>query len=318
VGACIALALGLLMPEIVHACPKVAGFTDGGGDAPTVEALRTATADLDGATWIGKLAAVGHGRRDTIIHVPADLDRTRSIELVVFMDGYDSFAPRTMQARHAAAIAALAGRNAVYVAPDAPSSARGDGRSKRAYWKAGCAAKDCGGGHAAPGDFAALYRAVIEHVDHATCATSATWQLTLVGFSNGGRGVRDAVAQLAAKGSDLPLADIGLTRIVFADATYGHWLDDTWEHVSALPTLAELVVVLQRGDLPGRQDRAGRENRARVWKFARAELGAKTAPDGDAELVLDRVRIRRVALDHHGIGDVAVAHGVGDAAFASL
>lgn len=317
-GACIALALGLLMPEIVHACPS-AGFTDGGGDASTVEALRSATADQGGATWIGKLAAVGFGRRDTIIHVPADLDRTRPIELVVFMDGYDSFAQRTMEARHAAAIAALAGRNAVYVAPDAPSSALGDRTSKRPYWKAGCAARDCGGGHAAPGDFAALYRAVIEHVDRATCATSsATWTLTLVGFSNGGRGVRDAVAQLAAKGSTVALSDVALTRIVFADATYGRWLDDTWNHAAALPTLAELVVVLQRGDLAGRQDRAGRENRARVWKFARAELGATAAPDGDAELVVDRVRIRRVALDHHGIGDVAVANGIGAAAVASL
>src|SRR5687768_9854185 len=61
-----------------------------------------------GTSWIGKLASVGAGERDTIIHVPATLDRAAPIDLVVFMDGFNSFAKRTMDRRHSAAIATIA------------------------------------------------------------------------------------------------------------------------------------------------------------------------------------------------------------------
>jgi hypothetical protein len=301
-------------------CPARVGFTSADAEPEAADAL---AAGLDllgageaGATWIGKLASVGHGRRDTIIHVPAALDRTRPIDLVVFMDGVDSFSERTMESRHAAAIAAIAGAsaNAVYVAPDAPSSRFGDRDAGGAYWKAGCAARACAGGHAAPGDFAQLYRDVIAHVDHVTCApadtTDATqWRLALVGFSTGGRGVRDAIVQLAAPGSDVALADVGLARVVYADAISGAaWLSDAWAVIAELAAPPEVMLLLQAGGFDRGDQKPGHANRARAWAFARAKLGARSPPagDSDADVVLGGVRLRRLALDHHGIGDAAV------------
>jgi hypothetical protein len=310
----VAVAQGLYIPDAA-ACAVPVGFTSASAETETADAL---AAGLDvrgiadrGATWVGKLASVGFGRRDTIIHVPAGLDRAQPIELVVFMDGFGSFDERTMESRHAAAIGALAerGANAVYVAPDAPSSRFGDRTSSRAYWKAGCAGRDCGGGHAAPGDFAAFYRDVIEHVDRVTCAdAAATWQLVLIGFSNGGRGIRDAIAQLAAPRSAVRLADVGLSRVVFADAVYGaRWLSDTWSRISALPDLVEVTVLLQAGGFGRGDARPGHGNRARTWAFARDRLGAGRPPPARSldDTVVDRLRVRRLALDHHAIGDHA-------------
>jgi len=316
----LAVAQGLFMPEARAAatCPARIGFSADDAERETADAL-AAGLDVHGAgdlgvTWVGKLASVGHGRRDTIIHVPAALDLDRPIDLVVFMDGFDSFAERTMETRHAAAIAALetAGANAVYVAPDAPSSRFGDRTAAGPYWKAGCADRACGGGHAAAGDFAAFYRDVLARVDQVICAAAGAaaprWRLVLIGFSNGGRGVHDAIAQLAAPKSTLRLADVDLTRVVFADAVYGAWwLDATWARIESSPSLIEVTVLLQAGGFGRGDARPGHGNRARAWAFARTRLGAGRPPAADTELdvVLDRVRIRRLALDHAGIGDHA-------------
>jgi hypothetical protein len=315
----LAVAQGLFVPTArAAACRPSVGLTTDRAERETADAL-SAALDVHGiadrgATWVGKLASVGLGRRDTIIHVPATLDRTQPIELVVFMDGFGSFAELTMETRHAAAIAALdaAGANAVYVAPDAPSSRFGDRTASGPYWKQGCADRVCARGHGAPGDFVALYRDVIAHVDRITCAAEgaapARWRRAPIGFSNGGRGVHDAIAQLAAPGSAVPLADVGLTRVVFADANYGtRWLADTWARVRALPDLVELTVLVQAGGFGRRDAGPGRGNRARAWAFARDHLGVDAAPSArsDDEIVVDRVRIRRLAFDHHGIGDRA-------------
>jgi len=317
----LALAQGLIAPDAsaVPSCSRRVGFTADDAEPETAAALAAGLGARDvgdrGATWVGRLPSVGNGRRDTIIHVPTSLDRARPVELVVFMDGFASFGARTMETRHVAAIAALdaSGANAVYVAPDAPSSRFGDRTASGPYWQAGCARRACAGGHAAAGDFAAFYRDVVAHVDRVTCASAeeraaTRWQLVLIGFSNGGRGVHDAIVQLADPRSPVRLADVVLTRVVYADAVYGTWwLDEAWVAIRDLPELVEVTVLLQAGGFERADAHPGHGNRARAWAFARRWLGAGRPPPAHnvGDVVLDRVRLRRLALDHTGIGDRA-------------
>src|SRR6188508_2740809 len=161
-----ALVLGWTALELrpVHA----ATVDVDGGLARTAAAVRTAVAkrDVDGKVWLGKLRGVGGGR-DTLIYVPATLDATKTIEVVVYFEGIGSFADDAMDHRHAAAIARLRG-NTVYVAPDAPSSTHGIRAAKTPYWVAGCAERKCAGGHAAPGDFLVFLDEVRGHIANTT------------------------------------------------------------------------------------------------------------------------------------------------------
>jgi hypothetical protein len=312
--AVVALAGSALLAGEARACPPRTGVVADRAEPATAAALRAAIErrgmDARGATWIGKLPANGGGRRDTIIHVPRDLDPARAIELVVFMDGHRSFAAPTMGARHAAAIAAIAasGANAVYVAPDAPTSVFTARTGTPRYWRAGCARRRCRGGRAAPGDFVALVRAVRAHVGRVTCAdaASAPWHLVLVGFSAGGRGVHDAVAQLAA--DRRARRAVALTRVAFADAVYAAaWLTGLWSRRHRFPGLAEVTVLLQAGDFAGDDGLPGAGNRWRAWTVASRIAGGDLPRDPAGDLVVGRLRLRRLPLDHHALGDLAAA-----------
>jgi hypothetical protein len=150
-----------------------------------------------------------------------------------------------------------------------------------------------------------------------TCATAAEraateWRLALVGFSNGGRGVRDAIAQLASPRSAVQLADVGLARVVYADAVYGAaWLADAWDAVTELGAAVDVAVVVQAGGVGRADARPGRGYRARAWAVAR-RLGARRWPGAEAgalEVAAGAVRLRvvQVGLDHPAIGDAAAA-----------
>jgi hypothetical protein len=318
-GAAIAGLAGALaaVPAAAEpACPA-RGVVADGAEPRTARALANALAERGvadrGTTWIGKLASVGGGERDTIVSVPAALDRTRPVDVIVFMDGVGSFAKRTMDRRHSAAIAAIAGAgaNAVYVAPDAPTSARADDAAYGPYWRAGCARRRCGkDDEPPPGDFLALVADVTAKIDAACggAATAAGYRLALVGFSGGGRGVREAIDQIARAPDDPRLAGVELRRVVFADATYASsWAREAWRRARDLATLDELQILVQAGELEADETEPGHASRWRAWKLVQAESErvARAVTWDGADAVVGKLRLRRVARCHHKLGDAA-------------
>lgn len=264
-----------------------------GGVPRTARALEAALARRGlvehGRAWLGKLDGVGGGR-DTLVYVPDALDPARTIELVVYMEGHGSFADDAMDHRHASSIARLVerGGNVAYVAPDAPSSAHGNRTAKSPYWVAGCAARRCAGGHAAPGDFLVFLDQAIAKVGELAGADadarSLDVRLHLVGFSNGGKGVWGAVKQLEH-------TDVAVSEVVFADGNYGGaWLGETWAILAARG--ASLTILVIDGSFTG-ADRAG-GNRRRAAAFLRA---TERSP---------RIRLVALRATHHGVGDAAV------------
>lgn len=281
-------------------------------DAATAVARTAASLDaaLDardladrGRVWLGRLRSVGFGRRDTMVWTPDAIDPARPLEVVVYLEGFDSFAPAAMDHRHAAAIERVAAvPNAVYVAPDAPSSAHGNRRAATPYWRAGCAARACAGGHAAPGDFVQFVADVRARLGAMTCTAPDRLALRvhLVGFSNGGKGVRDAIAQLAAAGFQAGGHRVEVGEVVFADGNYGAaWLADAWRPLAARPG-ATLTILVGAGA-------AGAGNRRRALDFLRVHLPKpRLSPDGRVEPA--RIRLHHLPLSHRGIGDAAVEH----------
>lgn len=277
-----------------------------GGVSRTARALRAAVAKhrLDGHVWLGKLAGTGGGR-DTLVYVPAGLDTARTIEVVVYMEGIGSFADAAMDHRHASSIARLTG-NFVYVAPDAPSSSHGERAAKTPYWQAGCAARRCAGGHAAPGDFLVFLDEVrtriAETIGHDRDALDL--RVSLVGFSRGGKGVGNALDQLAAADFTAGGHPVRLGDVIFADGNYGEGaLERAWAVLALRPEAPRLTILVGAGAFT-RTGGDGNRRRARAfWQVA-----APSAPLPTAEREAAAPRLRLVALrgGHHAIGDAAV------------
>ena len=294
-----ALAIGLPM----SASSASADVVVEGARPRTAAALKKGLAARglvdQGSAWLGRMDSIGGGSRDVLIYVPRQLDRSRTVEIVIYTEGFWSFGDKAMDERHAAGIAALiaGGANAVYVAPDVPTSVHGPSpRHPGRYWEP--CARVCRGA-TAPGDFVAFYREVRRRVG------AARTELSLIGFSAGGRGVRDAVRQLASATGDVTLETVALRRVVFADAIYGQaWLEETWTELARLPRFERMTLMLIAGDLPGPS--SGRRNRLNAAAFAAAHVPGLTVP---ARGVAERGRVRVVMIEggHHDVGNRAVA-----------
>jgi hypothetical protein len=287
-----ALALAAIL---VSTTASAASLDLDGGVARTGRALEKAVAKhrLDGTLWLGKLR--GNGPRDTLVFVPSTLDTSKRIELVVYMEGIGSFADAAMDHRHAASIARLRG-NVVYVAPDAPSSTHGERAAKTPYWQAGCAARACAGGHAAPGDFLVFLDEARTKIAAMTGAESLDLRLSLVGFSRGGKGVGNALDQLAS-------TDVVLGDVVFADGNYGEWsLENAWEILRKRPEAPRLTILVGAGDFQNTTD----GNRRRALAFWRSAAPKAQLPAADRAVSAERLRLVPLRGGHHAIGDAAV------------
>lgn len=282
-------------------CPRV---DTAGGVARTARSVEAALVKHGlmerGKAWLGQLSGVGGGR-DTLLFVPDGTDLARPVELVVYMEGHGSFADAAMEHRHASSIARLLrrGDNVVYVAPDAPSSAHGAPTAKTPYWQEGCAARPCAGGHAAPGDFLVFLSQVKAKLAEMACSdagAAVSVRLHLVGFSNGGKGVWNAVRQL--EGSDEIVSEV-----VFADGNYGGaWLEDTWKALEARG--ATLTILVMDGSFAGGGRGDGNRRRAAAfWRWAAPDAAA---PSAGREVSAPRLRLVPLRASHHGVGDAAV------------
>jgi len=292
-AAAMVLAWTTLELRLLHAEPAPPASLDVDEGVPrTARALRAAVArhGLDGHVWLGTLRGVGGGR-DTLVYTPREVDRSRTIDVVVYMEGYGSFGDAAMDHRHAASIARLGG-NTIYVAPDAPSSAHGEPKARTPYWQAGCAERRCAGGHAAPGDFLVFLGALRARVAALLDADpdALDLRLSLIGFSNGGKGIVNAIDQLAAADFTVGGHAVRIADVIFADGNYGDaWLAATWRVLEARPEAPRLTVLVA-ADL-----RSGNHRRALAFW-----------PSADAASTDARLRLVPLRAGHHAIGDAAV------------
>jgi hypothetical protein len=277
-----------------------------GGARRTAKAVRAALGEyeLDGDVWLGKLRGVGGGR-DTLVYVPSTIDVTRTIDVVVYMEGIGSFDDGAMKTRHVAQMARLGG-NSVYIAPDSPSSTLGARAANNDHWQAGCAARSCAGGHAAPGDFLVF----LDEVRTKLAMTTGTnrraldLRLSLIGFSRGGKGVQGALRQLSDADFEVGGMPVRLADVIFADGNY-HWnaLDGTWAILSSRPEAPRLTILVGRGEFDAS---GGDGNRRRALAFWKSAAPNAPRPTADQAVSAPRLRLVPVRGGHHAIGNVAV------------
>lgn len=277
-----------------------------GGVARTARAVRAAVKAhrLDGHVWLGKLRGVGGGR-DTLLHVPQGLDATRAIELVIYMEGIDSFSDKSIRRRHIASIARL-GANVIYVAPDAPSSHHGNREAVTEHWQAGCADELCPGGHAAPGDFVVFLDEVRTQIGKLTGRDRSALDLrvSLIGFSRGGKGVLAALEQLETVGFTVGGHAVKLADVIFADGNYlDDALDGSWRILEKRPEAPRLTILVGAGEFP---TVGGDGNRRRALAFWRTVAPSAPLPAADRAVSAPRLRLVPLAGGHDAIGNAAV------------
>lgn len=300
------LASVVVMASTAQASTNVS-IDVGGGAKRTARAVRSAVTErgLDGTVWLGKLRGVGGGR-DTLVYVPNVIDTTRTIDVVIYMEGIGSFDDEAMKTRHVASFARMRG-NFVYVAPDAPSSTLGTRDSKNEYWKAGCAERACAGGHAAPGDFVVFLDETRTKIAATLGVDRAALDLrvSLIGFSRGGKGAQRAVEQLAAVKFEVGGMRVKLGDVVFADGNYrDDGLEVTWGILAGRPEAPRLTILVGAGEFTLKEDGDGNRRRALMfWK--RAARGAEL-PTADRAVSAPRMRLVPLRGGHHAIGNAAV------------
>lgn len=276
------------------------------GVARTARAVRAAVKKhtLDGNVWLGKLRGVG-GRRDTLVYVPSTIDTTRTIDVVVYMEGIGSFSDSAMESRHVASMARLRG-NFVFVAPDSPSSTHGARASGNEHWQAGCGTRACAGGHAAPGDFLVFLDAVRGKIAQTTETTREALDLriSLIGFSRGGKGVLRALEQLADAKFMVEGLPVRIADVVFADGNYrADALSGSWNILASRPEAPRLTILVTAGEFSETGPASNRRRALEFWKTAAPE-----APLPTAERATSAPRLRLIPLrsGHFEIGDAAV------------
>lgn len=299
--------LALVTALVVATSPAFATNVDvDGGARRTAKAVRAAlkTYPLDGDVWLGRLRGVGGGR-DTLMFVPSAIDATRTIDVVVYMEGIGSFDDEAMKTRHVASMSRLRG-NAIYVAPDSPSSTLGTRDSKNEHWQAGCGTRACAGGHAAPGDFLVFLDAVRTKLASTVGVDRAALDLrvSLIGFSRGGKGVQGALRQLQASGFVAGGFDVRIADVIFADGNY-HWnaLAGSWGILASRPEAPRMTILVGAGEFTSAGGDGNRRRALEFWRWA-----APNAPRPTADRAVFALRLKLVPLrgGHHAIGDAAV------------
>lgn len=284
-----------------------ASFDVDAGVASTARAVRAAAArhHLDGDVWLGKLRGVG-GRRDTLVYVPRSIDPTRTVDVVIVMEGIGSFSDKAMESLHVASAARLPD-NFVYVAPDSPSSTYAAKQSGNEHWQAGCAAHACDGGRSAPGDFLVFLDSVRTKIAAMTGAPRETLdlRLSLIGFSRGGKGALRALEQLAEAHFVVGGFPVRIADVVYADGNYlENALDGAWAILEPRPEAPRMTILVEQGEFT---ESGGPDcNRRRALAFWKAAAPDAPLPTADRATSAPRLRLIPLPLGHYAIGDAAV------------
>jgi hypothetical protein len=306
-AAATVIAMASLELRPVHASSHTASLDLEGGVPATARAVRSAVKKhgVQGNVWLGKLRGVG-GRRDTLVYVPSTLDTSRTIDVVVYMEGIDSFADKAIDKRHVASMARLAG-NSVYVAPDSPSSHFAARQSGNEHWQPGCADRVCPGGRSAPGDFLVFFDAIRTRLANMTDTKreALDLRLSLIGFSRGGKGALRALEQLAEAKFEVRGLPVRIADVVYADGNYlENALGGAWNILASRPEQPRLTILVEQGEFT---ERGGPDsNRRRALAFWKTVAPDAPLPTATGAVSVPRLRLIPLAGGHYAIGDAAV------------
>lgn len=210
-------------------------------------------------TWIGPVKGNGvgdkkhrSGNRNTIIYMPARTKINEPVDLIFFFHGLRGFGTRDFETRILSRSKQLsdAGHNFLVIAPEMPWSQNTTTPSRRQshVWR--------GSNRENIVTFYQTVRRMIEAhflfhmLPRTTCmlhnlCNVRIGKLVIVGHSAGGSAIRMA----AASGG---LDTIRPNRLVFSDAGYGRWTDQTWKHYVKDHTSTQWVILVRKWDRPHR------------------------------------------------------------------
>ena len=199
------------------------------------------TYGLDGAVWIGIVPGNGavdgqhrHGARSTIIYFPRTFNRNRPFELIFFFHGLNGYQTtdrigsqlREMEAQD---------RNFIFVAPEMP-------------WSHHTLTPGNRQGSAFAGtqeeNMVTFYNNVLGILKNQFGVSIKVNKITMIGHSAGGATLR-GIARSGAMDQIKP------DLIVFSDAGYGYWTDQTWDNYAARDQ-SRWVFLVREGDKPHR------------------------------------------------------------------
>jgi len=189
-----------------------------------------------GQTWIGPYindSKTTSGKRDTIIFVPSQFDRTRQADVIVWLHGhygFNKFAQRIL--RHLPARYAR-GENIIVIAVEQPWTRNGSTPTSRN--KTGPFRRD--------GEFSTWVDTIVFpalNFFNVKSAAIVMSKITIYGHSAGGSGI------LSMSRSDaLSIATPG--TIVFSDSTYGSWFREFYDNFYKGHPQTNVVVLVRRG-----------------------------------------------------------------------
>ena len=211
---------------------------------------------LAGVSWIGPLAGNGkrdrrhkNGGRDTFIFVPYAIDFSKEVTLIVWCHGLGGFKLQSPRLSDSIDQLLVQQKNFILVAPEMPWSTNTSTPRKRQsfVWN--------GRGEES---FAVFYTSAMRtiitnfHPDkktrdlcrlHGRCKSPANLKNIIIGHSAGGSAVR-----MAAKTGGLNIMSPDL--IVYSDASYGRWADQTWKYYVKQHPECRFILLVRKGDKP--------------------------------------------------------------------
>ena len=197
---------------------------------------------LGGVSWLGVVPGNGavdtkhrNRARATLIYVPSTFDRHQPYELVFFFHGLGGFGSLNGRVGNSVLAMEKQNRNFILVVPEMPWSANtSTPRSRQGYaWR--------GSRHE---DLNLFYSSVLGILRTTFYIDPNIKQITLIGHSAGGSALRSAARSGA-------LDIIRPNLIVFSDAGYGTWTDQTWDNYAARSG-TRFVLLVRQGDRPHR------------------------------------------------------------------
>lgn len=171
---------------------------------------------VPGKTWLGLVYNNGaedpensSGKRDTLIFVPNTTDLVAQLELIYFFHDINEFGDNyDFDKRYSVAVKLLSesNRNFVLVVPELPWSIESKKKNRDAWIE-----KD---------NFADFHSEILSILKQSYSKKINIGLITVIGYGEGGRAVKTA----AIKGFEV----VKPQRIIFADASYGDYVDVVW------------------------------------------------------------------------------------------
>ena len=211
---------------------------------------------LPGTAWIGPLAGNGkrdwkhkNKARDTLIFVPHSIDFSKEVTLVMWLHGLGGFKLHSPRLGESLQALIQQDRNFILVAPEMPwSTNTSTPRTRQGYVWNGRKEEN----------YAVFYNSTMKTIitnfhpdikarvacrEKGECQSPALFKNIIIGHSAGGSAVRMAAR---TKGLHMMSPDL----IVYSDASYGRWADQTWRHYVKDHPECRYILLVRKWDKP--------------------------------------------------------------------